>query len=117
MANGHCFAQGRALGSISRRKRRLFTPQRTLQIAVKNLTPDPENAWALHPLLLASFLNLGGCTSKLNLPWSYAKRRLAKFNGLTDAKFILHLKETECRFNHRNDNFASFIEHIFWGKL
>ena len=49
--------------------------------------------------------------------WSYAKRRFAKFNGLTDAKSILHLKETECRSNHRNDNFASFIERIFWGKL
>ena len=67
MANSHCFAQGRALGSISRRKRRLFTPQYTSRIAVKNLTPDPENAWALHPLLLDSFLNLGGCTSELNL--------------------------------------------------
>ena len=42
--------------------------------------------------------------------WSYTKRRLSKFNGLTDAKFILHLKESECRFNHRNDNFASFIK-------
>ena len=49
--------------------------------------------------------------------WSYAKRRFAKFNGLTDAKFILHLKETECRSNHRNDNFASFIERMFWGEL
>ena len=49
--------------------------------------------------------------------WSYAKRRLAKFNGLTDAKFVLHLKETECRSNHRNDNFASFVERIFWRKL
>ena len=49
--------------------------------------------------------------------WSYAKRRFSKFNGLTDAKFILHLKKSECRFNHRNDNFASFIERIFWGKL
>ena len=76
MANGHYFAQGRALGSISRKKRRLFTPQRTLQIAVKNLTPDPENAWALHPLLLASFLNLGGCTSKLNLPKSEHDKRV-----------------------------------------
>ena len=47
--------------------------------------------------------------------WSYAKRRLAKFNGLTDAKFVLHLKESECRFNHRNDNLASFIERIFGG--
>ena len=49
--------------------------------------------------------------------WSYAKRRFSKFNGLTDAKFILHLKKSECRFNHRNDNFASFIERMFWGKL
>ncbi len=28
---------------------------------------------------------------------SYAKRRFAKFNGLTDAKFVLHFKESECR--------------------
>ena len=70
MANSHYFAQGRALGSISQRKRRLFTPQHISQIAVKNLTPDPENAWALHPLLLDSFLRLGGCTSELNLPTS-----------------------------------------------
>ena len=48
--------------------------------------------------------------------WSYAKRRFDKFNGLTDEKFILHLKETEYRFNHRGDDFASFIEHIFYQK-
>jgi len=34
--------------------------------------------------------------------WSFAKRRLAKFNGLTDEKFLLHLKESEFRFNHRH---------------
>lgn len=33
--------------------------------------------------------------------WSFAKRCLAKFNGLTDQKFLLHLKESEFRFNHR----------------
>ena len=49
--------------------------------------------------------------------WSYAKRRLAKFNGLTDAKFVLHLKGSVCRFNHRNDNFASSLAGMFWGKL
>ena len=49
--------------------------------------------------------------------WSYPKRRLAKFNGLTDSKSTLHLKETECRFNHGIDNFASFIEQIFFEKL
>lgn len=36
--------------------------------------------------------------------WSFAKRRLAKFNGLTDQNFFLHLKECELRFNHRSDN-------------
>ena len=34
--------------------------------------------------------------------WSFAKRRLAKFNGLTDQKFFLHLKESEFRFNNRH---------------
>ncbi|MDE7315911.1 MAG: IS1595 family transposase, partial [Mucispirillum sp.] len=29
----------------------------------------------------------------------FAKRRLSKFNGLTGEKFILHLKESEIRFN------------------
>ncbi len=36
--------------------------------------------------------------------WSYAKRRLIKFNGIPDATFFLHLKETEFRFNHRSEN-------------
>lgn len=33
--------------------------------------------------------------------WSFAKRRLAKFNGLTDESFHLHLKECEFLWNHR----------------
>ena len=36
--------------------------------------------------------------------WSYAKRRLARFNGIRQDTFYLHLKETEFRFNHRRDN-------------
>ncbi|GJM17583.1 MAG: DDE transposase [Thermodesulfobacteriota bacterium] len=36
--------------------------------------------------------------------WSFAKRRLAKFNGIPEHTFYLHLKETEFRFNHRHDN-------------
>jgi transposase-like protein len=36
--------------------------------------------------------------------WSYAKRRLVKFNGVPKHTFYLHLKETEFRFNHRRDN-------------
>jgi transposase len=33
--------------------------------------------------------------------WSFAKRRLLKFNGIPKHTFYLHLKETEFRFNHR----------------
>ena len=36
--------------------------------------------------------------------WSFAKRRMLKFNGLRQEKFLLHLKECEYRFNHRRDN-------------
>ena len=36
--------------------------------------------------------------------WSFAKRRLAKFNGLHHHTFYLHLKETEWRFNHRRSS-------------
>ena len=36
--------------------------------------------------------------------WSFAKRRLQKFNGIAAHTFYLHLKETEFRFNHRRDN-------------
>ena len=34
--------------------------------------------------------------------WAFAKRRLAKFNGVIKSKFYLHLKECEFRFNYRN---------------
>ena len=36
--------------------------------------------------------------------WSYAKRRLVKFNGVSRETFFLHLKETEFRFNNRTKN-------------
>jgi transposase-like protein len=36
--------------------------------------------------------------------WSYAKRRLQKFNGVSPKTFYLHLKECEYRFNHRAEN-------------
>ena len=36
--------------------------------------------------------------------WSYAKRRLQKFNGVPARTFYLHLKECEYRFNNRNNN-------------
>ena len=36
--------------------------------------------------------------------WSYAKRRLQKFNGVPSQTFFLHLKECEWRFNHRDEH-------------
>lgn len=36
--------------------------------------------------------------------WSFSKRRLTQFNGVPKHTFLLHLKESEFRFNHRNDN-------------
>lgn len=36
--------------------------------------------------------------------WSFAKRRLQKFNGIPKHTFLLHLKECEWRFNHRHED-------------
>src|SRR3989338_54833 len=36
--------------------------------------------------------------------WSYTKRRLNKFNGIQKIKFLLHLKESEYRWNIRTNN-------------
>ena len=41
--------------------------------------------------------------------WSFAKRRLAKFNGLTDEKFYLHLKECEFRYNNRQNGIYKIL--------
>ncbi len=46
--------------------------------------------------------------------WSFAKRRMAKFNGMTDENFVLHLKESEFRFNHKNCNITSILAKIFF---
>jgi transposase-like protein len=36
--------------------------------------------------------------------WGFAKHRLTKFHGVSKCAFPLHLKETEFRFNHRNND-------------
>ncbi len=41
--------------------------------------------------------------------WSYAKRRLRKFNGIASNKFHIHLKECEFRWNHRHDNLYAMM--------
>ena len=42
--------------------------------------------------------------------WSYAKRRLNKFNGIQKTKFFLHLKESEYRWNTRTKNANMYQE-------
>ena len=44
--------------------------------------------------------------------WSFAKRRLAQFNGLTDNMFVFHLKECEFRFNNRKNDLYAIILKI-----
>jgi len=41
--------------------------------------------------------------------WGIAKVRLAKFRGMHPSTFHLHLKETEFRYNHRNDNIYKIV--------
>jgi transposase-like protein len=45
--------------------------------------------------------------------WSFAKRRLSKFNGCASQKFVLHLKESEFRYNHRNEDLLKLVTTIF----
>jgi transposase len=41
--------------------------------------------------------------------WSYAKRRLQKFNGVPARTFYLHLKECEYRFNNRHRELGTLL--------
>ena len=41
--------------------------------------------------------------------WSFAKLRLSKLRGIRSDFFVLHLKESEWRFNHRLDNLYSLL--------
>jgi len=41
--------------------------------------------------------------------WSYAKRRLQKFNGVSNRTFYLHLKDCEYRFNNRSKDLSRLL--------
>ncbi len=36
--------------------------------------------------------------------WDFAKTRLSRFRGMSKKTFLLHLPESECRFNHRGED-------------
>ena len=44
--------------------------------------------------------------------WGNAKTRLARFRGIHKKTFLLHLKECEFRFNHRDENLYPLILEI-----
>jgi transposase len=48
--------------------------------------------------------------------WSFAKRRLQKFNGVSSETFNLHLKECEYRFNNRNKNLYRELSKLLRNK-
>lgn len=41
--------------------------------------------------------------------WSFCKRRMRKQNGVKKDKFLIHLKESEWRWNHRNDDLYKIL--------
>jgi transposase-like protein len=43
---------------------------------------------------------------------SLAKRRLAKFNGCTSDKFMLHLRECKFRYNHHNEDLLPIVKNL-----
>lgn len=44
---------------------------------------------------------------------TFAKKRLTKFNGFSSGSFLLHLKECEFRYNHRDEDLCALIKKIF----
>jgi len=44
--------------------------------------------------------------------WSYTKRRLNKFNGVHKHKFILHLKESEYRWNYKKQMYKKLLRNF-----
>jgi transposase len=44
--------------------------------------------------------------------WSFSKRRLAKFNGVSRTTFLLHLKECEFRYNNKGDTLGVLVKII-----
>jgi len=48
-------------------------------------------------------------THHVNGIGSYAKRRLRKFNGVSNRTFYLHLKECEYRFNNRTQDLSRLL--------
>ena len=44
--------------------------------------------------------------------WSYTKRRLLKFNGIHKTQFLLHLKESQFRWNNRQNIYRLLLKNF-----
>ena len=44
--------------------------------------------------------------------WNFAKRRLAKFNGCSSDRFVVHLMECQWRYNRRNADLVRELAKI-----
>jgi len=50
--------------------------------------------------------------------WAFTKSRMEKFKGFTKSNFRIFLKESEFRFNHRNENLRQLLlTHLFKSPL
>lgn len=58
-------------------------------------------------------ISLKGPVDDVELFWSMLKARLVKFRGLNGNTLYLHVKETEFRFNHRNQDIFELLVNIF----
>jgi transposase len=58
-------------------------------------------------------ISLKGPVDDIELFWSMLKARLVKFRGLNGNTLYLHVKETEFRFNHRNEDIFDLLVSIF----
>ena len=48
--------------------------------------------------------------------WQFTRERMSKFQGVAKHKFYLHLKESEFRFNFRNDNLYKVMLQLISNK-
>ena len=68
-----------------------------------------------HYRVYTAKMNLFALKSHVNATesfWSFAKRRLSKFNGIASHKCNLHLKECELRFNFRDQDIFPIMGKI-----
>ncbi|MDR2269125.1 MAG: hypothetical protein LBD94_02980, partial [Rickettsiales bacterium] len=52
-------------------------------------------------------------TNRIEGFWGWLKVRLAKFRGIKQDDYELHLKESEWRYNHRQDNIYKLLLKMF----